>query len=140
MKHGELSSAIIKALIEHGPMTASEICEAVGKDRDSSRSAISRLLRPQKVIPKRLHILHYIHEAEGERVYPRAVYALGDMPDAPKPKRKTHTELQRAWRERRAARITSVFDLGLNQKKRIQLTTRLGQSNAVSPQSKQASR
>ena len=65
---------------------SAELCEAIGLDKLKVGAVLSRLVRESIDTPRRAHICAYTHDAEGARSYPRAVYALGDRPNVPKPK------------------------------------------------------
>ena len=81
-------------------------------------AVISRMTKPTKTMPKRLYICGWIEDAEGERRYPRAVYDLGDRPDAKRKPLETLAEKRRRWNRYRQARATmnSVFNLGLTRR------------------------
>lgn len=96
---GRMVLGILAQLEQHGEMTRAALMRAL----DCSQQDLSVLHRLRKATPekpKRVHIARYVFDDEGARPYPRAVYALGDKPDALKPV---------ALNPRRVA---SVFDLG----------------------------
>jgi len=112
--YGENTEMILKALADEGPMTRAELCRATGLGHDYASAVLTRLSRAMTTIPKRVYITGYIHDAEGKRRYPRAVYDLGDKPDAKRPKpdkkaiRKRYDE-----RKRNLVAGSSVFTWGM---------------------------
>lgn len=114
---GEVSTKILRMLGEYGPMTRSEICLHLGMAKEDIASCVSRLARNAPRAGKRIHVTGYVYDMEGERRYPRAVYALGDHPDKPKPKCNP-LEVKRRYWARRKGRMTanSVFHLGMTRR------------------------
>lgn len=115
---GDVTQRMLDALAELGPMTRSELCRAVGADRRTCASVVSRLMRPRQrpVAPRRVHICGWRDDEEGQRRYLRAVYALGDRPDARKPAYKPRllAAKRRYWARTHAKRgraVNSVFAL-----------------------------
>jgi len=124
MRHewGDVASEILRMLAENGPMSRSEICDHIGRDKAAIASIVSRLSSRTPRAGKRIHIAHYVYDMEGERRYPRAVYALGDKPDKPKPKPNPAANKARYWANRASRlRTNSVFHLGLSRAKLEQL-------------------
>lgn len=113
MARGDTTNSILQAIAAYGPMTTREICDLLGLDFHNSASLVSRLTAPRGSIPKRLHIERWVFDAEGQKRYPRAVYALGDKPCAKRPKPDRVT-VQRRYRQKLYARFktNSVFNLG----------------------------
>ena len=108
---GPIVLGILAHLAEHGPTTRAELCRAIGCDKSAAGSVISRLARPGATTPKRVYVYDYVHEDDGARRYPRALYDLGDFPDKRKPRRDRAAVSQR-YRERNRGQVASVFDLG----------------------------
>lgn len=110
------TEAILKALAELGPMTRAEICRELGSSAVNVSALVSNLTRDLPNTPRRAHIREWIYDMEGQRPYPRAVYALGDKPNAKKPRPKKRTEVVNSYRARRKAkyRNSSVFNLASN--------------------------
>lgn len=77
---GVTTLRLLDALEQHGPMTASEIAALLGRDRDDVSSVLSRLRRPRKQLPKRVYVIDWRDDEEGQRRYYRPVYALGSKP------------------------------------------------------------
>lgn len=101
-------------------MTRAAICRHLGGTRNEIGSVVSRLNRPTTTQPKRIYILRYTYEDEGSNVaYPRAVYALGNKPDAIKPE-PNRNEVARRWRERSKVRVNSVFEWAMPRRARAQ--------------------
>jgi len=114
---GSVTINILKAFEEHGEMTRKEVCEAIGLDRMYVSAILTRLNKAGKTLPKRIHVVRYVYDEEGARRYPRAVYALGDQPDAKKPK-SNPAENKRRYLQNLRKRMTgnSVFNLGLTRR------------------------
>jgi hypothetical protein len=90
----------------------------VGLNRKQAVNALSRLTRPTKrpVAPRRMSIVAWRDDEEGQRRYLRPVYGLGDFPDAPRPNEaRRYRERNRRHYEKRKARlgrvVNSVFAL-----------------------------
>jgi hypothetical protein len=114
-KYGYLVQQIEKALSELGAMTGAELCQELGVEKAELSAVVSRMAKASKTLPKRLHIVGYTFEHEThDKRYPRAIYALGDLPDKPKPKPSRIDNVRRYTANKRK-RLTgnSVFNLGL---------------------------
>jgi hypothetical protein len=114
-KYGYLVQQIEKALSELGAMTGAEFCQELGVEKAELSAVVSRMAKASKTLPKRLYIVGYTFEHEThDRRYPRAIYALGDLPDKPKPKPSRIDNVRRYTANKRK-RLTgnSVFNLGL---------------------------
>lgn len=92
------------------------VLESLGKESFSCSKLESRLKMDRKSLSpvvSRMHKAHLIYivdhdyEEDGQRRYPRAIYAVGDFPDA---KRPTEIEAQKP-RQLTLGRIPSVFHL-----------------------------
>ncbi|CAB5220272.1 hypothetical protein UFOVP236_15 [uncultured Caudovirales phage] len=83
---GETATAILVSLKNFGPMTRKEMCDHLGLDRMNVSAIMTRLTKRTQLAGKRIYIKAYVYDSEGERRYPRAIYALGDKPDVKKPK------------------------------------------------------
>ena len=89
-------------LKEFGPMTSSEVHAVLRGTRFCDVSSI--LSRMRKLAVKQVYILKWTYESDaGGRRYPRAVYALGKRPCAPKPA--PMPEIQRNRERRARARV-----------------------------------
>ena len=114
-KYGSLVNRIEKALKELGPLTGAELCQELNVEKSELSAVVSRMARPGKELPKRVYVVRYVYEHELHRKrYPRAVYDLGDKPDAIKPKSSTKKNRQR-YDQNLRKRMTgnSVFNLAL---------------------------
>jgi len=112
MARGDTTKRILDAVAEYGPMTTREICDLLGLDILRSGSLVARLSVARKLVPKRLYIERWILDAEGQKLYPRAVYALGDKPCAKRPK-PDRVSVQRRYRQKLYSKYkaNSVFNL-----------------------------
>lgn len=119
---GSVTAKILDMLAEHGEMTRKEVCDAIGMDRMYISSILTRLNKVGKTLPKRIHVVRYVYDEEGARRYPRAVYALGDLPDAKRPK-SNPAENKRRYLQNLRKRMTgnSVFNLGLTRRQYTQM-------------------
>ena len=104
----------LAAIVEFGEITAMELAEYLDISRYDAHAVLNRMNKRTKAGIKRIHIIRYIYDHVGARKYPRAVYAMGDNPDAKKPKA-NHLKVKREYYARVKSRLTmnSVFNLGL---------------------------
>lgn len=126
MKYGELVSKILQALKDYGPMTRIEICDVLHTTRKSVSAVMTRLNKTGPASPKRIYVKAYVHDHEGQRRYPRAVYDLGDKPDA-KPPGADPVGARKRYHQRKKMLNTanSVFNLALTRKQyEVQMPTR----------------
>jgi len=123
-KWGAVSAQIIQALETIGPMTRKELCDHLDIDRGIGAAIANRMARPSATMPKRVHIASYVYDQEGQRRYPRAVYAIGDCPDAKRPK-PDKADNKRRYVQAKVAKykMNSVFNMGLTRK---QVEQRIG--------------
>lgn len=115
------TAIILRALEEAGPMSAQELHATYLPHlrRDQVSSALVRLNREPsgpRSAPKRVFICRWERDkgVDGTRFYPRAIYAKGDEPDAPKPPPLTQTQYNQRRHERKMLKRktpVSVFDL-----------------------------
>lgn len=111
-KYGYHTQRILQLLEDEGPMSRAEICARLGVEKFVSSAIVSRLNRAWPKTPKRVYVSHYVYDMEGERRYPRAVFALGDLPDAKKPKADHKAVRRRSDQKMRALRTQNfVFNL-----------------------------
>jgi hypothetical protein len=113
-QYGFLVQQIEKALSELGAMTGVELCQELGVEKAELSAVVSRMAKASKTMPKRIYVVGYTFEHEThDRRYPRAIYALGDLPDKPKPKPSRIDNVRRYTANKRK-RLTgnSVFNLG----------------------------
>jgi hypothetical protein len=123
---------ILRMLDELGPMTRLEICRELEPNAQNISSLVSALLREQPRNPRRIHISGWTFEIEGERHYPRAIYALGDRPDAKRPRPLSRTEIVARYRAalRTKYQTNSVFNLARTQKE-IHAVSKMRQPQAT---------
>lgn len=107
------TEAILRVLADFGPMTRAEICRELGPRAINVSSLVSNLIRNLPATPRRAYICGWVYDMEGQRPYPRAVYALGDRPNAKRPSPKKRTEVVNAYRARLKAKYqqNSIFNL-----------------------------
>lgn len=105
---------LLRALIDEGPMTMQDMVRLTGKPKSSIHPILCKMLRPTKrpVYPKRIYIYQWVYDQEGQKRYPRPMYAIGDRPDAPRPVADPKANDKRRRDKRRVMRTTnSVFNL-----------------------------
>lgn len=118
--YGSTVARILHALEAYGPMTRSEICFHIGMDRMNCSAVVTRLAKGGPKIPQRIYISGYTYDSEYGRRYPRAIYAVGNLPDAKKPNRQaTRRENRRRNDKRRAAHNTMNFVFNLSKPRRL---------------------
>lgn len=107
-----------KALAEHDEsgLTTREVAKLCGLTRDQAAALIRCLHTKTPRFPEKRVYIYYWRETgeQGEKVYPRAVYRLGNARDTPKPPPKPGSKKSREYRTRQQAKnqTTSVFNLG----------------------------
>lgn len=115
--YGETSTKILKIVEEYGPVTRHEICAYLGIDRAHVSAIITRMAKDTPKAGKRLYIESYVYDSEGQKRYPRAVYAAGSKPDAKRPKPdKKETRRRYLANVRKRMTCNSVFNLGLTRR------------------------
>ena len=102
------------AIVEFGEITAMELAEYLDITRYDAHAVLNRMNKRTKAGVKRIHVVRYIDDHDGARKYPRAVYAMGDKPDAKRPKA-DQLRVKREYYARVKSRTTmnSVFNLGM---------------------------
>ena len=116
MKRGHKTGTIevvSKALQEVGPMTLAEMMDYTGFTKSACSHALRDLNKMLPTLPKRAHITQWVYDHEGQKRYPRAVYAWGNYPDAAKPERDPRANQKRSRDKKRLlSAVNSVFNLG----------------------------
>lgn len=112
--HGTTVSSVIELLETQGPMTAFEIARRLGQPRNNIASVLVRLCTPSRTLPKRVHIASWTREVPEGRYLLRAVYDVGDEPDAKRPAPISSKESTRKYRAKQdlVQRKNFVFNLG----------------------------
>lgn len=113
-------NTILKTLEELGPMTATELAQCLPTiDPENLRRTCARMsqvsLRGKYAGTQRLHVQGWTHDAEGQRSYPRPIYAAGDGVNKARPKPKARKVVVRENLRRKKMHLThnSVFNLGV---------------------------
>lgn len=108
---------ILHIIESHGSATRAEIRDELESKfnlsltKDHVAAFLTKLSTPRATLPKRIYIKDYVYDADGERCYPRPVYAIGDLKDKKRPGNRS-VQLKRGYRSLERARIASVFQLG----------------------------
>lgn len=95
---------VLEHLEEFGPSTCVELCRMIQRPRCTVVAALKALRTNQIKRPRMVHIQSYTYDDEVKQRYPRAIYALGNRPDAKRPKPEKGTERTKRWREKQVLR------------------------------------
>lgn len=98
------TTLILEHLQEFGPATSAELCRMLPYCRHTIISGLKALRMSQLKRPRMIYIQSYTYDDEVKQPYPRAIYAIGNKPDAKRPKRATNTERTKRWREKQVLR------------------------------------
>lgn len=119
-------SNALKVIEELGPMSAREVAEHMGISYSFGRAAVSYCKNL-----KQIYIHSYRRDEDGGRLYPRALYAAGNLPDAKKMKPLPVSAYRKRHTKKKQAIVNSVFGLAtpvdhrrLTQRKRPDVTER----------------
>jgi hypothetical protein len=119
---GQTVDAILALLKECGPMSPAEIAMELGLDRMNVSTIMTRMRTPLKKKPKRITIIRYVYDNEGQRRYPRPVYALGAGIDVRRPKSNPKENKRRYLKGLRTKMTAnSVFNLAMTRKQYMEL-------------------
>jgi hypothetical protein len=114
---GNASDQILLHVKEFGPCTASEILACIELNPNNVRQILHRLGGLVKRGPmagqRRIHIKGWVHDSEGQRDYPRPLWAYGHGTHAKKPTPKAHIDVQRARYQRIKTRLTGANIFGV---------------------------
>ena len=110
MKNSISRQKIIDLLTELGPMTMREIADQLKTDINQVRCFIGSV-RQKK--PGVIYIQSYRRDEDGGRLYPRALWAAGNLPDAKRPPKLGHPEYNRRARLKKKKAVASIFHLHL---------------------------
>ena len=94
-------------------MTVRELAEAVRAEPEIIKGYIGSLRQRR---PGVLYIHGYRRDEDGGRLYPRALWALGNLPDAKRPKPLPRKEYNRRGKAKMKTRVASVFHIALANK------------------------
>lgn len=104
--------AMVEALRDYGPMTRVEIETTLNLTKAQTSRLLVCIITATPRRPQRAHIVEYVYDQEGQKRYPRAVYAYGPGKNAPRPKRDTKATQKRSRNKRKLLLATnSVFNL-----------------------------
>ena len=104
--------AILETLRDFGPMTRVDLELTLGYTKQQVSRLMLCITTESPRLPQRAHILTYVEDQEGQKRYPRPVYAFGPGINAPKPKRNTKAVQKRSREKRKRLKATnSVFNL-----------------------------
>lgn len=105
---GNNTDRVLLALQERGPLAEVQLCWLFNEISQAQMSVILKRLREST--PKRAHIQRWVNGIAGptRQSYLRAVHAIGDWPDAPKPPGIKHTMSRGQMRRLRQTRCNAV--------------------------------
>ena len=105
---------ILEALRDYGPMTRVDLEQLLGLTKAQTSRLMSCIIFESARRPQRAHIQNFIYDQEGQKPYPRAVYAFGPGANAKRPKRDSPA-VQRKSRLKRKNIISmnSVFNMAM---------------------------
>ena len=106
VERGAIVKEIMRLLDEGGPMTRAEICRRLGRPKDEIAAVVSRLNKRSPVAGRRIYVKKYVYDMDGERTYPRALYVIGDKPNAKRPEPDKKEIKRRHW----AAVMNSIVE------------------------------
>lgn len=93
-------AAMRELLASVGPLTTTEAAEFFP---DSSMRNVSAVMSTMRTgVRKQVYIVAWTRDNGHGKEYLRAVYALGDKPDARKPRRISNAESCKRWKAKRA--------------------------------------
>lgn len=111
---GDVVKAVMRLLREQGAMTLQDLVRDTGVPKQTLHKVLRAMQRPtlRPVGPQRIYIHSYVFDQEGQKRYPRAMFALGAYADAPRPV-SDEKATQKRYRDKRRAHTTmnSVFNL-----------------------------
>lgn len=103
--------------LKTGPMTSAEIADAIGVNRHLASQIMLKLIKKSQKCPQRAYIRQWVYDHQGQRKYPRAVYAIGARPNAPKPARdQLARKKEYEARKKSILKTSSVFRLAVSLK------------------------
>jgi hypothetical protein len=115
---GWIVLGVLRVLDEQGPLTGAGLRRALGAEQREISSVICRMCRVLPTKPKRIYIKEWVRDDEGSTTaHPRAVYDIGDLPDAPRPK-PNRAAVTKRCRDRKAARVSSVWEFAMPRRAR----------------------
>jgi len=104
--------AALAHLAEFGTVTLMQIVDDSGIDKCTVSAALRTMNRGSVRIPQVIYIKKWTQVHEGSKRYPRAVYALGVLPDAGRPKPNTRANRVR-YVQSKTRRLTTNFVFNL---------------------------
>ena len=115
---GDIPAAIEDTLRSWGPMTGHEMGEFLDIPVNIINKTLRRMRQPSKrrkpLGERRVHVIDWAPEAEGQRPYPRPIYAVGHGENKRRPPKKHRNEVVRDYYQSKKAktRMNFVFNLG----------------------------
>lgn len=106
---GKVTNDIEKAMSDGTMFTSSELADYLGIKLNTASKSLRRM--SQKNVEKQIYIARWVRTSDVSRAYLRAVYAWGNQPDAPKPRKLSHMVNVRAFRARQKKKVSSVWEL-----------------------------
>lgn len=114
MKQTGTVQLMLDALRDYGPMTRVDLEELLGLTKAQTSRLMECIIYESKRLPQRAHIKAYVYDQEGQKRYPRALYAFGPGVNAAKPKRDQQAVQKRSRaKKKRLIATNSVFNLAM---------------------------
>ena len=105
---------VLTCLQDYGPMTGAEISEMTGMSRFLTSATVGKMVKALPKRPQRIHIKKWVEDHFKQRRYPRAVYAIGPGPNAPKPKADQNARKREYYARKKAIlKNSSIFNLAV---------------------------
>lgn len=120
---------ILDLLTTYGPMTQREIAYELKLDMEYVRGYIGAI-RQKK--PRVLYVHSYRRDEDGGRLYPRALWAVGDKPDAKRLPRLSKTQYNKRGKAKMKHQVASIFHTAFvnkNNTKKLSVSRSFGASN-----------
>jgi len=115
---GNIPERILRVLHEYGPMTGQDMEELLDIPAHIINKTLRRMrqpsLRKKPLGERRVHVIDWAPEAEGQRDYPRPIYAAGHGEHKKRPPKKHRNAVVRDyyWSRKAKTRMNFVFNLG----------------------------
>lgn len=115
---GDIPERILQVLHEYGPMTGQDMEDLLNIPAHIINKTLRRMrqpsLRKKPLGERRVHIVDWAPEAEGQRDYPRPIYAAGHGEHKKRPPKKHRNAVVRDYYRSKKAktRMNFVFNLG----------------------------
>ena len=112
MKKSGRIEAVLATLRDIGPMTRVDLEMTLGLTKQQISRLMLCITTESPWLPQRAHIQRYVYDQEGQKRYPRPVYAIGPGENVVRPKRDRKAAQKRSRDKlKRLSATNSVFNL-----------------------------